>query len=166
MIHKLSRWQKIKSEAITIWVLSFYFAVFFIAISYFRFAILQKANVPYTDFYLGVVKALVCAKFLTIAKAVYPIRITDGKAFVWHILGRSILYVVAVTILIAIEEAIVAKFHGKHILNGITGIEHGTLNLFFALELLYWLMVIPYVTYSALAQSLGENRLRKLIFGR
>lgn len=63
---------KLKYEILKIWVLSFYFTVFFIAISYFRFAILKHAQVPYTDFGLGIVKAIVCAKFLLVSRQYIP----------------------------------------------------------------------------------------------
>jgi hypothetical protein len=54
---------KLKNEIIKVWALTFYFAVFFSAVAYFRFALLQHAGVPYTAFVLGVVKAAICAKF-------------------------------------------------------------------------------------------------------
>lgn len=160
-----SRWQKIKDEILAIWILTVYLAIFFSAISYLRFAILQHAGITDTEFWMNAIKAAVCAKFMMISKALYPLKVRPARPLVWHILGRSLAYVVMVTILIGIEEAIVAKFHGKHIVDGITGLEPGSLNMFFALVLLYWLMVIPYITYSAISQALGENRLHKLVFG-
>lgn len=162
---KKSRWQHLKGEILTLWILTLYLGIFFIAISYLRFAILQHAGVSSGEFWLNALKAVVCAKFMMLSKAMYPIRPRQGKPLVWHILGRSLAYVIMVTILIAIEEALVAKFHGHHVLNGITGLEPGTLNLFFALLIMYWLMVIPYITYSAIAQVFGENILHKLVFG-
>ena len=154
---------KIVPEIIKAWVLTFYFAVFFIAISYFRFAILQHAQVEYTDFYLGILKAAICAKFLLISQAIYPIKVRDGKPLIWHILHRSIIYVLLVILLIAIEETVVAKIHG-HSFHSITGLAPGTLNLFFSLVILYWLMVIPYVMYSALEQYLGNKKLTVILF--
>ncbi len=156
---------KLKYEILKIWVLSFYFTVFFIAISYFRFAILKHAQVLYTDFGLGVVKAIVCAKFLLVSQAVYPIKLNDGKSIILHIIGRSLLYVMLVTMLIAIEESIMAKIHGKNILHSITGLSPGSLHIFFSLDILYWLMVVPYVVFSAIMQSIGVNSLRAIFLG-
>lgn len=155
---------KIKTELIRAWSLTFYFAIFFIAISYFRFAVLQHAEVPYTDFYLGVIKAAVCAKFLLISQALYPLKVHDGKPLIGHILSRSVLYVLIVIILVAIEEYIVAKIHGTLPEHAITGLEAGTLNLFFSLTILYWLMVIPYVMYSAIDKYIGEQKLTTILF--
>ena len=156
---------KLKYEILKMWVLSFYFTVFFIAISYFRFAILKTAQVPFTAFGLGVVKAIVCAKFLLVSQAVYPIKLNDGKPMLLHILGRSLLYVMLVTILIAIEEAIMAKIHGKNILDSITGLSPGSIHIFFSLDILYWLMVVPYVVFSAISQSIGVSSLRVILLG-
>ena len=156
---------KLKYEILKIWLLSFYFTVFFIAISYFRFAILKTAQVPFTDFGLGVVKAVICAKFLLVSQAIYPIKLNDGKSMLLHILGRSLLYVMLVTILIAIEEAIMAKIHGKNILDSITGLSPGSIHIFFSLDILYWLMVVPYVVFSAISQSIGVSSLRVIFLG-
>lgn len=154
---------RIKTEMIKAWSLTFYLAIFFTAISYFRFAVLQHAEVPYTDFYLGIIKAAICAKFLLVSQAIYPIKVRDGKPLVWHILHRAVAYVIIVVILIAIEESVVAKIHG-HTLHSITGLAPGTINLFFSLVILYWLMVIPYVMYSALDQYIGEKKLTTILF--
>mgnify|MGYP000196171587 FL=1 len=155
----------LKYEILKIWILSFYFTVFFIAISYFRFAILKTAQVPFTDFGLGVVKAIICAKFLLVSQAIYPIKLNDGKSMIWHILGRSLLYVLLVTILIAIEEGIMARIHGKNIWDSITGLSPGSIHIFFSLDILYWLMVVPYVVFSAISQSIGMSSLRVILFG-
>lgn len=155
---------KIKHEIIKVWILSFYFAMFFIAISYFRYAILKQAEVPYTDFGMGVIRALVCAKFLMISETLYPIRLNDGKPAILHILGRSLLYAFLVTVLIALEEAVMAHIHGQHILDAITGLRPGSVQVFFSLEILYWLMVIPYVLISALIKAFGIEPLSILLF--
>ena len=155
---------KFKHEIIKVWVLSFYFSVFFIAISYFRFAILKQAEVPYTAFGFGIIRALICAKFMMISQAIYPIRLDDGKPAFAHIMGRSFLYVGLVTALIALEEAIRARIHGEHILNAITGLRPGTIHLFFSLEILYWLMVIPYVFFTVISQVYGISSLGSIFF--
>lgn len=155
---------KLKHELIKIWMLSFYFAVFFIAIAYFRFAVLKQAEVPYTDFGFGIIKAFICAKFLMISQALYPIRLDDGKPAFAHIMGRSFLYVGLVTVLIAIEEAVMARIHGQYLINAITGLRPGTIHLFFSLEILYWLMVVPYVFFTAVSQVYGINSLGSIFF--
>lgn len=162
---KKSRWQHLKEEILAIWILTVYLGIFFSAISYLRFAILQHAGVLDTEFWMNAVKAAVCAKFMMISKAFYPLKVHPARPLVWHILGRSIAYVVMVTLLIGVEEAVMARIHGKHFIEGITGLAPGSLNMFFALVLLYWLMIIPYVTYTAIAQALGENCLHRLVFG-
>lgn len=154
---------KVKNEIIKAWILSVYFAVFFVAISYFRFAVLKQAQVPYTDFWLGIVKAAVCAKFLLVTQAFYPIKHDDDHSLLFHIFIKSLIYVLIVTLLIGLEEMLVAKYHGKNIYDAVTGLTPGTIHVFFSLELLYWLMVIPYVVYTAIEQHLGHGYLSKLL---
>lgn len=154
---------KIKNEVIKVWILSGYFAIFFVAISYFRFAILKQAQVPYTEFWLGILKAAICAKFLLVTQAIYPLRNNDERKLLFHVFIKSLVYVLLVTLLVAIEESLVAKYHGKSILNAVTGLSPETVHVFLSLELLYWLMVIPYVLYTALEQHLGHGYIGRLL---
>lgn len=151
-------------ELKTLLVLTLYFGIFFVALNYFKFSILQKVDVPYAYFGLGLIRALVCAKFMMIGKKVLPIKITPNKPLVGHIINRSIVYLLIVIGLNVIEEILVAKIHGAHIFDAIIGLEAGTINQFFALAILYWIVLVPYVAYSAVSQAMGGIKFYQLIF--
>lgn len=161
---KKSLKSKIADELKTLLVLTLYFAVFFVALNYFKFSILQKVNVAYDYFGLSLIRAVVCAKFMMVGKTLYPIKVTPNKPLVWHIINRSLVYLLIVIGLNIIEEMLVAKIHGEHIWNSIVGIQAGTINQFFALAILYWIVLIPYVTYSAVSQFMGGVKIYQLIF--
>lgn len=162
--NKKSLKSKIGDELKTLLVLTLYFGVFFVALNYFKFAILQKVDIPYAYFGLGLIRAVVCAKFMMISKTLYPIKIKLNKPLVGHIINRSLVYLLIVIGLNIIEEMMLAKIHGAHIFDEIVGIEAGTVNQFFALAILYWIVLIPYVTYSAVSQVMGGIRFYQLIF--
>ena len=107
---------------------------------------------------------MICAKFMLLAKAFYPIKSTPDKALVWHILNRTFIYLRVVIILTLIEEGLVARVHGKIILDSIIGWAPGTINQFFAMSIIYWLMLVPYVSYQAVSQALGDKILFNLLF--
>ncbi len=155
---------KIGDELKTLFVLTLYLGVFFSALSYLKFAILQKVDIPYVDFGLGIIRAIVCAKFMMISKTLYPIKTTPNKPLLWHIINRSLLYVLIVIVLNVLEEILMAKIHGTQIINTIIGVEAGTINQFFALVILYWLAIIPYVAYSTVSQAIGGIKFYQLIF--
>lgn len=159
-------WPKIKSEAIAVFVLAVYFTIFFMAISYFRLSIARKPELLVDYFWTILLKALVCTKFMLIGKHVFPIKIKENKALIWHVLTRTFIYLLVVTIFLILEEAIVGHMNGHTLREAIVGLAPGTINLFFAMEILYGLMLFPYVAYAAASKSLGENRLNKLFFGK
>lgn len=99
----MTKQNKILKEIRRMIILSIYFSVFFLAIIYFRFSILQQAQLPYTTCWLGIIKAIVCTKFLMISQAVSPVKITHNKPLIGYIISRSILYVLLVTLLTVIE---------------------------------------------------------------
>lgn len=155
---------KVGHHAFTLIALTIYFSLFFLAINYLRFAILQKEGIPFYSFGLGLIPALICAKFMMIARAIYPIKATKNKALCWHILNRTIIYLIVVIILTIFEQGFTARLHGTKLSDSIIGLAPGTINQFCAIALIYWLMLVPYVTYSALNQAIGESRLFNILF--
>lgn len=154
----------VKEQMLTMLFLTLYFAALFMTVTYLKFGVLQKEGIPYTGFGLGLIRAVVCAKFMMIIKHLYPVKIEENKPLIWHILKRSLVYLIIIVLLVVIEEALVAKIHGTSIHNAIIGIAPGTLNQFCALSILYWLTLIPLVTYSALSQAIGIRKFYYLIF--
>lgn len=156
---------KIKEEFFNVVVLAIYFMVYFSALTYLKFSILEKVDIAYTTYGLCWIRALVCAKFMEIGLKIYPIRSTPGKPLVVHILNRSLVYVMIVNLHILVEQLVVAGIHHKPLLSVVTDWAPGSINQAMALEILYWLMLLPYITYFAVSQSLGVGYLRKIIWG-
>lgn len=163
-LDKKSLKSKIGDELKSLLVLTIYFGIFFVALNYFKFSILQKVDIPYAYFGLSLIRALVCAKFMMIGKKLFPIKIIPNKPLVKHIINRSLVYLLIVIGFNVIEEMIVAKIHGAHIFDAIIGVEAGTINQFFAMAILYWIVLVPYVAYSAVSQALGGIKFYQLIF--
>ena len=102
---------------------------------------------------------------MTIGLKVYPINKTPGKALFMHIVNRSLVYVMIVNLHILVEQLIMAKIHHQSLLGVIINWTPGSLNQAIALEILYWLMLIPYISYFAISQSLEPGKLRKVLWG-
>lgn len=149
-------------------ILTTYFTVFFIALDYFHYAVLKVADdVTSGMMLIGIVKAALCAKFLIVSQTIFPIRFSNKHTLIVHILRRSVLYVLMVIVLMAIEEAVVAKFiQHKDIISSVTGLKPGTGTMFLSLAFLYWIMVVPYAILSALNTYYGNNKLVKLLLSK
>ena len=156
---------KLKYELLGFLTLSGYFAVFFMAITYLKFSVLQKVGIPFTGFGLGLLRAIICAKFMMLGKALFPVKTRANQALIHHIFNRSLVYLFFTLLLNVLEEVVMAKIHGVNIQNAVIGVAPGTINQFCAITILYWFMLIPYVTFSAINHALGgEGRLYNLIF--
>lgn len=154
---------KIKHEVYRGLILTLYFTIFFIALDYFHYATLKVAKDVTNDILiLGVVKAGLCAKFLMISQQIFPIKLNSNYPLIIHIFRRSLLYVIMVIILMALEEIVMARIHHENILNSITGLKPGSGIMFSSLAFLYWVMVVPYAMFSALNTYWGDNKLVKL----
>lgn len=156
---------RLKEEFFNVVVLAIYFAVYFSALTYLKFSILEKVDVAYNTYGLCWIRALICAKFMEIGLKIYPIKSTPDKPLVRHILNRSLIYVMIVNLHILVEQLVVAAFHHKSLIAVFTDWPPGSMNQAVALEILYWLMLVPYITYFAVSQSLETGRLRKIIWG-
>lgn len=156
---------RLKEELFNVVVLAIYFMIYFSALTYLKFSILEKVDIAYTTYGLCWIRALVCAKFMEIGLKIYPIKSTPGRPLVVHILNRSLIYVMIVNLHIFVEQLVVAGIHHKPLLSVVTDWAPGSINQALALEILYWLMLVPYITYFAIAQSLEPGRLRKVIWG-
>lgn len=156
---------RLKEEFFNVVVLAIYFAVYFSALTYLKFSILEKVDIAYTTYGLCWIRALVCAKFMEIGLKIYPIKSTPGKPIFIHILNRSLIYVIIVDLHILVEQLVVAAIHHKPLISVVTNWAPGSMNQALALEILYWLMLVPYITYFAISQSLEPGKLKKIVWG-
>jgi hypothetical protein len=75
---------------------------------------------------LAIIKALLVAKFILLARAARIGERYQGKPLIWATLYKSVVFLAVVLILTVIEEAIVGLLHGRPILESVAGIGGGT----------------------------------------
>ena len=156
----------IKSSLLKWAILSLYFSIYFIAISFFRLAILKHSNVPYSDFSLGIVRAILCAKFMIISQTIFPIKLEKHKFILVYLFSRSFIYLLMVNVFQALEKILLALSHHKNIVDSISGLQSDSLQISLSLNILYLLMIVPYVLYSIISHHLGDNYLAKFLLNR
>ena len=107
---------RIKDEFVQASLLALYFAAWFCAIAFFSFALLREAAIPITPFGLAIIKAGLCAKFMMIGKALFPLRVDANRGLVKSLFWHSIAYLSVVIALSFVEAGIDGLFHGKSFL--------------------------------------------------
>jgi hypothetical protein len=156
---------RIKDEFVQATLLALYFAAWFCAIAFFTFAVLREEAIPIAPFGLAVIKAGLCAKFMMIGKAMFPLRVDANRGLVKSLFWHSIVYLGIVIALSFAESGIDGLLHGKSFMESVASFGHGDPVYIAALSLIYWLIVWPYLIVLGLNQSLGINAVRTILFG-
>jgi hypothetical protein len=155
---------KVTRELRELVILTAYLYVAFAAILFYRYAVLQGAGIFSWHWGLGIIKALLVAKFILLAQAA---RIGDryqNKPLIWSTLYKSAIVLVVVWILSVIEEAIVALLHGRSVLEAVASIGGGTPLQSIASTLLLFFIFFPYFGIRSLSEAMGERSLFRLFF--
>jgi hypothetical protein len=156
---------RIKDEFIQASLLALYFAAWFCAIAFFSFALLREAAVPITPFGFAIIKAGLCAKFMMIGKAIFPLRVDANRGLIKSIFWHSIVYLGIVIALSFAEAGIEGLFHGKSFLESLASFGHGDPIYIASMSIMYWLILWPYLIVLGLNQSLGNKAVRTILFG-
>ncbi len=156
---------RIKDEFVQAALLTLYFATWFCAIAFFSFALLREAAIPITPFGLAIIKAALCAKFMMIGKAIFPLKVDANRGLIKSIFWHSIVYLLIVTALSFLESGIDGLLHGKPFIESISSFGHGDPIYIAALSMMYWLILWPYLIVLGLNQSLGNTAVRTILFG-
>jgi hypothetical protein len=156
---------RIKDEFVQASLLALYFAAWFCAIAFFSFALLREAAIPITPFGLAIIKAALCAKFMMIGKAIFPLKVDANRGLIKSIFWHSIVYLLIVIALSFLESGIDGLLHGKSFLESLSSFGHGDPIYIAALSLMYWLILWPYLIVLGLNQSLGDKTVHAILFG-
>ncbi len=156
---------RVKDEFVQASLLALYFAAWFCAIAFFTFAVLREEAIPITPFGLAIIKAGLCAKFMMIGKAIFPLNVEANRGLIKSLFWHSIAYLGVVIALSFAESGIDGLLHGKSFLESASLFGLGYPIYIAALSLMYWLIVWPYLIVLGLNQSLGNKAVRTILFG-
>ncbi len=149
--------QRIAGEAKKALHLTLYFGFWFSALTLLTHEILKQDGLPFGHWGLAWIKAAICAKFILIGQAVYPMRHSNGRD-IWRIvLPRSLVYLAIVFALSVVEAVIEGRFHGENVLFSIQHFANGNPLYAFALAWVYWLILVPYLLMGSLGRFIEEN---------
>ena len=156
---------RIKDEFVEASLLALYFAAWFCTIAFLTFAVLREQAILITPFGLAIIKAGLCAKFMMIGKAIFPLRVDANRGLIKSIFWHSIVYLGIVIALSFAEAGIEGLFHGKSFLESLSSFGHGDPIYIASLSIMYWLILWPYLIVLGLNQTLGIKVVRAILFG-
>jgi hypothetical protein len=141
-----------------------YLYICFTALAYLKAAILQAHGIEFAPFGFAAVKALICAKFMSIGHALHLGERYKKEALIWPTLHRSIVFVVLLLVLNILEELIVGYIHHRAIADSIAEIGGGTIHQFIATLIIMLLILTPFFAFRSLGDVVGGHTLFRLFF--
>ncbi|GJD53878.1 hypothetical protein OPKNFCMD_6657 [Methylobacterium crusticola] len=154
--------------AFTAYLLVVFGTLIFFSINLYSRLDQNVQHYPGYHFYaLGLINALVLAKFMLLLEAAHVgsgsigQRLRDGR-LVYAIVYRSLLFAAVLVCATVLEEVLVGAWHGKAVDEVLPEIAGGPLGLI-ALAWVLFVALIPYFTYRELGRVLGEMQLRTLL---
>ncbi len=146
-------------------ILSIYFAIWFSALVFLTYSILRKDEMPYAPLSLALIKGLLCAKFMMLGQAIYPIQSKANQALIWQILPRSLVYLFIVVLLSALESGLEGLIHHKGFIDSLANFGNGDPIHILALSFIYWLILLPYLTFMSLKLVIGNQEMKRIFLG-
>lgn len=145
-------------------ILGSYLCVCFVALSYLKAVILQSYGIPYAPFGFAVLKALICAKFMVIGRALRIGERFEDRPLIWRTMYNSLVFMLLLVFLNALEEILKALWHGRTLADSLVEVAGGRLHQVIAVSVIMLLILIPFFAFRSLGEAIGERRLVRLFF--
>jgi hypothetical protein len=140
--------QRLRRELIEYLIISAYLYICFGSLILYKATILHSDGIAFASFGIAIVKAPVLGKFILVLDALKIGERKGGAGVLFaDILKKSVLFVIFLIALTAIEEMIVGYFHGRTSQEVLSEMPGGTLPQAFAVSILVLLILIPYFAF-------------------
>ena len=140
-------------------IVAVYLFVCFAALAYLKAAILRSEGIPFAPFGFAAAKALICAKFVLVGRALHLGERLKDLPLIWPTLHKSFAFLVFLLVLNGIEEILVGLLHHRSVAASIAEIGGGTLDQLIATSVVGLLILIPFFAFRELGGIVGEHNL-------
>jgi hypothetical protein len=161
--------ERLVSEAREFAVIAAYLFVCFGAIAYLKAAILHAHGIVFAPFGFAAVKALICAKFVSLGHILHVGERFNEERYktlplIWPTLHKSFAFLVLLLVLNALEEVIVGIMHHRTVADSLAEFGGGTYDQLIATSFVGLLILIPFFAFRTLGEVVGEHNLICLFF--
>jgi hypothetical protein len=161
---KVSIHDRVVSELTEFAIIAAYLYVFLAALIYLKAAILHAHDIPFATFGFAAAKALICAKFMLIGRALHLGERFNALPLIWPTLYKSFVFLVLLLILNALEEVVVGFMHHRKVTDSLAEFGGGTLDQLTASCVIVLLVLIPFFAFRSLGEVVGERNLVRVFF--
>lgn len=156
---------KAKAEFFKALQLTAYFAIWFCALAFLAATISEERPIALSIFGFAFIKAALCAKFMLIAQAIFPIKVNQNHGIVYSLFLESVFYLLVVIALNYLETGIRGMFNGKEFIASLADFGKSDPLRVVAMSIVYWLIVWPYLLMVGFKLSIGSTATLKILFG-
>ena len=156
---------KLEDEMKKALALTLYFGTWFCAITFLGAAVLDERPIPLSMFGYALIKAGISAKFMLIALAAYPIKVSKLHGIVYSLFLESLFYLVIVLALNFCEAGVRGLHNGKEFISSMAAFGGADPLRVLAISIVYWLIVWPYLIFVGVNQVLGNKATLEILFG-
>lgn len=154
--------KRLVSETQEFAIISAYLFVCFASVAYLKFALLQAQGQNFAPFVFAAGKAMICAKFMLVGRALHVGEQLRQKPLIWRVLYRSLAFWILLLALNVAEEIIVGMMRHESVFDITSKIGGGTLHQMVATSIVMLLILIPYFAFRLLGELIGEHNLVRL----
>jgi hypothetical protein len=159
---KPSLGERAVSEVREFAVIAVYLYICFTALAYLKFAILQAHGIAFAPFGFAAVKALICAKFVSVGHALHMGERFKTRPLIWPVLHKSLVFLLLLLVLNVLEEIVIGWMHDRSLIDSLKEIGGGTRDQQIATTIIMLLILIPFFMFRALGEVVGERNLVRL----
>ena len=145
-------------------IVAVYLWICFTALAYLKFAILEAQGIAFAPFGLAAVKALICAKFVSLGHALHLGERFKKQALLWPVLHKSLVFLLLLLVLNIAEEVFVGWMHGRSLADSLSDMAGGTRDQQIATTIIMLLILIPFFMFRVLSEVIGERTMVRLFF--
>lgn len=156
---------KAKEEFIKALKLSAYFATWFCALAFLAATSLDERPIPLSIFGFALIKAGLCAKFMLIGQAIFPIKVNKNHGTVYSLLFASVFYLLIVIALNYLETGVRGMINGKEFIASLADFGKSNPLRVIAMSIVYWLIVWPYLLMVGFKLAIGSTATLEILFG-
>jgi hypothetical protein len=145
-------------------VLALYLYVCFGAVLLYKRAVLNSAGIEYEMWGIAVVKAMILAKFMLLARMLHAEQRFRNKPLIWPIGLHALLFLLVLLVLTGLEELIVGAIHHRSIADSLGHVVGPSVLQGGATCIIMFLILVPYSAFTCLGDALGEREVFRLFF--
>jgi hypothetical protein len=153
---------RVKEELREFVVVATYLFICFTAVAYLKASILKAHGIAFAPFAFAAIKALICAKFVSVGRVFQVGERFKSLPLIWPILYKSLSFLALLLVLNAVEEVVVGLIHSRRVIDSLSEVGGGTLDQLTATSVVGLLILIPLFAFRALGEVVGEGNLVRI----